>query len=225
MKILFSVAHCGIIAVWCLAAIGAQGQSVPLTITTPGAQRAVVGAPFQLQLSSQGGVAPYSWKLLQTQLPAGLSLDPRAGVIRGIPTVSGEFSIPVAVTDSSNPPQEVQGEFVLMIVAALDVKWKQTPQVRDGGIFGSLVVTNNTGRTLQLTLIVLAVNEVNKAFALGYQHFNFKPRSESPVIPIGSTLPFGTYVINADAIAEDPQNNRIYRARVETKQHFKLQQQ
>jgi len=209
----------------CAVAILAEGQSTPVTITTPPAQRTVVGSAFKLQLSAQGGIAPYSWRLLQPNLPAGLTLDPRAGIISGIPTVSGEFRIPIAVTDSGNPPQEVQTEIVLTVIAALEVKWKQTPQVKDGGIFGSLVVTNNTGRHLQLTVIVLAVNEVNKAFALGYQHFDFKPQSESPLIPIGSTLPFGTYVIHADAIAEDGPNNRIYRARLETRHPLKLQQQ
>jgi hypothetical protein len=220
----FLVTWWGVVALSCLTAMLAEGQPTPLAITTPKAQRAIVGTPFKLQLSSQGGVAPYSWKLLQIQLPAGLRLDSKANAITGVPAVSGEFRIPIAVTDSSNPAQEVQGEIVLSIVAALDVKWKQKPQVRDGGIFGSVVVTNNTGRMLQLTVIVLAVNEVNKAFALGYQHFDFKPQSESPVIPIGSTLPFGTYVIHADAIAEDQPSDRIYRARLQTSQHFKLQQ-
>lgn len=215
----------GMLALSLLAATLAAAQSTPLKIIPPGAQRAVVGTPFQLQLSSQGGVAPYTWELLETQLPAGLRLDAKAGVVSGVPRTSGEFRIPVAVRDSSNPPQEARQEIVLTIVAALEVKWKQAPQVRDGGIFGSVVVTNNTGRTLQLTVIVLAVNEVNKAFALGYQHFDFKPNTESPVISIGSTLPFGTYAIHTDAIAEDQPNNRIYRARLETTQHFKLQQQ
>lgn len=225
MRILSVLLRAGIVTLCCLSAMRAQEQPAPLTITTPKAQRAVVGTPLQLQLSLQGGVAPYSWKLLQNKLPAGLKLDSRAGVIAGVPSVSGEFRIPITVTDSSNPAQEVQDEIVLKIVAALEVKWKQIPQVRDGGIFGSVAVTNNTGRTLRLTVIVLAVNGINKAFALGYQHFDFKPQSESPVIPIGSTLPYGTYVIHADAIAEDQPNNRIYRARIETSQHFKLQQQ
>lgn len=208
-----------------LSAALAQTQPSPLTITPVPAQRTVAGTPFQLQLSAHGGTPTYTWRLLQTPLPAGLTLDPKTGLISGTPTVSGEFRIAVAVTDLSAPPQEARTEIVLTIIAGLEIKWKQPPQVRDGGIFGSVIVTNNTGRTLQLTVIVLAVNETNKAFALGYQHFDFNPQSESPVIPLGTTLPFGSYVVHADAIAEDPPRNMIFRARMQTSQRFIIQQQ
>ena len=206
------------------AASLAMAQQRPLSITSARSYRFLSGQPVQIQLTATGGTVPYTWKLLQRPLPDGLKLDPKLGLITGTTNASGEFQIPFAVTDASSPAQEQQGTLILTLVASLEVKWKTMPQVRDGGISGSIIVTNNTGRTLNLTVIVLAVNEINKAFALGYQHFDCKPNADTPIIPFSSSLPFGSYLVHVDAVAEDAPRNHIYRSRLQTPNRLTLTQ-
>ena len=120
------------------------------------------------------------------------------------------------LSDTAAPPAQVKRVFVIKIIAALTVEWKQPPSVKGEGISGEIAVTNHTGQAVDLTVIVLAVNEVGKAFALGYQHFLVKPETVSPIIPFGSSLPYGKYVVHADAVGELESANRIYRARLQT---------
>jgi hypothetical protein len=199
-------------------------QSTALSVQTPAAQRVLLGAPLRVQLSARGGSAPYTWKLLNVPLPEGLTLNKRTGRIGGTPEVSGEFRVPIAVEDSSSPPQEARGELEITVISQFEVRWKQPPQVRKEGISGSVIITSNSNRTLQLTVIILALDRINKAFALGYEHFNLKPYSESPEIPFGATLPFGSYIVNVDAIAEEPIGKRVFRSRIESARHLTLQQ-
>jgi len=202
----------------------ALAQQKPLSIPPPPAQRVTIGTPLQLQLTVDGGTPPYTWRLPKLQLPRGLALDKAMGLISGSPEVAGDFKVPVTVTDSGSPPQEAQVELLITVVNLLEVKWKLLPQIRGDAIAGTVGVTNRTGRTLNLTVIVLAVNQFNKAFALGYQHFDIRGNSESPTIPFSSSLPFGSYVIHVDAVAEDLVRKNIYRSRLQTPEPLVLQQ-
>lgn len=212
-----------LLAIAMALATGVSAQQQPLTITSPTAYRSLAGQPIRIQLAASGGTAPYTWRLLENELPAGLTFDPKSGLFSGAVNTPGEFHVPIAVSDASQ--NELKSTLTLTIVPALEVHWKQPANVRDGGIYGSVIVTNNTGRTLQLTVIVLAVNETNKAFALGYQHFDCKPNADTPVIPFGATLPFGSYVVHVDAVAEDAGQNHIFRSRLQTSNRLTLLQQ
>jgi hypothetical protein len=67
-----------------------------------------------------------------------------------------------------------------------------------------------------LTVIIVAVAENGRATAIGYQHFSLNAGTNDVRIPFGSTLPYGAYVIHADAIAEIPKRNAILRQRLQT---------
>jgi hypothetical protein len=99
---------------------------------------------------------------------------------------------------------------------ALAIEWITPPRLQGSSINGSAVVTNWTDSDFDQTVIVLAVNEIGKAFALGYQHFTLPHKSKSVPITFGSNLPPGQYVIHADAVAEVPEKGAIYRARLQT---------
>jgi hypothetical protein len=207
-----------------LGAIYAMAQTAPLSITTPSCPAATQGSQYSVQLLATGGIAPYRWEITEGRLPTGLQLASDSGVISGVATEVGELEFTAAVRDSASPPNRVQRKFSIRVNAAMLVSWKQTPQIRDGGIWGAVEVTNNTATTFDLTVIILAVNDVGKAFALGYQHFPLAPQKVSPAIQFGSSLPFGSYVLNVDAIGEVASVNRIYRVHMEWPTRLTIQQ-
>ena len=65
-------------------------------------------------------------------------------------------------------------------------------------------------------MIVVAVNEYGKAFALGYQHFVLAASTTSPVVPFQmQQMPRGRYRVRADAVAEIASKKQILRANKE----------
>lgn len=80
-----------------------QTPATALSVTTTSLPAAVEGVAYSATLTAQGGTSPYSWKVASGQMPAGLTLS-SAGVIGGIPSVSGDFNITVEVTDSAVSP-------------------------------------------------------------------------------------------------------------------------
>jgi hypothetical protein len=78
-------------------------------------------------------------------------------------------------------------------------------------------VSNGSRSPYDQTVIIVAVNEFGKAFALGYQRFNL-PAQAQQVIPYSSSLPNGHYIVHVDAVAEIPARNLIRRARLQTPQ-------
>jgi hypothetical protein len=104
------------------------------------------------------------------------------------------------------------------------LEWHQPPIAHDNRIDGSLKVSNGSTESFDLTVIVVAVAENGRATAIGYQHFPLNPGAKDVEIPFGNTLPFGGYVIHADAIAEIPSRNTILRQRLQTPQPLQIVQ-
>ncbi len=196
--------------------ITVHAQPAPLAISSQAAPSGFAGEPYNFQLNAQGGIAPYSWRISDGKLPPGLEFEEHRGLISGMPTTPGEYRFTVALSDSAVPPIQLERIFVIKISAALTVEWKQAPMVRNDAIRGEVVVRNHTGSAFDLTVVVLAVNETGKAFALGYQQFTLNPETVSPTIPFGSSLPNGSYIVHVDAVAELATANIIHRARLQT---------
>ncbi len=76
---------------------------MPLTITTTSLPSATVNYNYSTTVGASGGVMPYTWSLSSGALPLGLNLDPASGVISGTPTMSGDSSFNVQVTDAELP--------------------------------------------------------------------------------------------------------------------------
>jgi hypothetical protein len=205
--------------------VRASGQTTsPPAIVTQVCTNAIVGTPYNCQLEARGGITPYRWQITDGKLPAGLRLAGDFGVINGVTNEVGEFEFTVAAVDSASPANQVQRKLILRVVAAMVVKWIEPPHVQDQSISGKIEVTNQTAKPFDLTVIILAVNEIGKAFALGYQHFTLPPGKVSPPIPFGTSLPFGKYVVNVDSIAEVPEINLIYRVHLESNGRLEIKQ-
>lgn len=187
----------------------------PLLLPTSSLPRMVLRFPYRVQLRTTGGTAPLKWAVVNGSLPTGLYLDEITGLLAGAPTQAGEFRFTVRVTDAGEPSQTQTRTFIASVVAPLMVEWERPPQLEAGGIYGSLRAANSTREDFELTVIVLAVNEYGKAFALGYHHFTLEKESASGELLFGFPLPLGEYIVHADAVAEVAPTRAIYRARLQ----------
>ncbi len=61
-------------------------------------------AAYVFPLQATGGTPPYTWSVLASSVPLGLTLSPAGGIVAGIPTVSGSFTLNVQVRDAAGGP-------------------------------------------------------------------------------------------------------------------------
>ena len=190
-----------------------SSQKPSFQILTQNLPSPVVGQRYYVPLKVVGGSPPYQWSIPQGRLPAGLTLDSQKGIIFGRPTSADEFSVLVQVADSSEPPLVITKLLVAKTTAPLTVTWAASPQVAQSNIIGAVRVSNGSKDTMDMTVIVMAVNEVGKAFALRYEKLNLGPGTDSPDLKFDVFVPSGQYVVHVDAVGEVAAKNAIYRDR------------
>ena len=206
----------GIVAIVALSALPcaqAQGPADAVLTITDAPPRAFTGQMYSFQFNATGGVPPYKWSVVNGTLPPGLSLS-QAGILAGNPQVSGDFSFTVAVTDSAHPANQRNKDLAIRCLAPLLADWALEPRVVGQRIEGTVKISNNTDRDFDLTVIVLAINEFNRATAIGYQHLTLKKNTQELEIQFGETVARGSYLVNLDAVGEVKAVNSIYRARL-----------
>jgi hypothetical protein len=187
----------------------------PLTLVTKELPRASLWSPYGLEhsngfrLQAQGGVGPRHWGIVSGALPRGMKLD--EGMLSGSPEVTGQFEFTILVSDKV---QSVRKKYSLTVETPLRIEWHSKATVSGSRIDGSIKVSNQTGRDFDLTFIVLAVNDIGRATAIGYQHFSLKRETRDFELPFGETLSPGNYVVNVDVVGEEPISNRIFRTRL-----------
>ncbi len=213
IAVLFFVVLAGLL----LPAQTLQIQALP-------AQGAIVGESLVLPLQVTGGTAPYTWRLASGQLPPGCKLHPHTARISGVPDAAGDYRFTVAVTDSSIPRLQAQREMTIHVIAGLTIDWKEAPKVQGNTISGSAIVSNETLEEFDLTVIVVAVNQIGRATTLGYQHIKLAAQSTSQVIPFSSAPGLGTYYVRADAVAHRPGRHPSYRASKQTSDSMNVAQ-
>jgi hypothetical protein len=146
------------------------------------------------------------------------------GILSGVATEAGQFRFVVAVTDSGKPPHQRTQELSLDVVAPLVVQWSRYPKVTGQRVECAITLSNQTGQDFDLTMIALAVNEIGRATAVGYQHFILKKGTLDLEIPFGENLPHGAYTLNVDVVGEVEATNTIYRARLVTGENLQVQE-
>lgn len=174
----------------------------PFQILTTHLPLPVAGKPYFVQLRAEGGTPPYQWVLLSGRLPPGLALDVDKGIIAGVPSYSKPFSITIQVTDSSQPPLAQTRLLPASAGPPLTLRWTTPPTLAADTLTGAVRAESNAGAPASLTVIVTAVDEHGKAFALRYDHEPLGDGAATPALAFSQTLPPGTYTLNADAVAE-----------------------
>jgi large repetitive protein len=91
-----------------------------LNITTDGPlASAVTGTLYEQPLAASGGTPPYQWTLLDSTLPAGLTLDVSTGQIAGTPSAAGLVNFSIQVTDSAR--RTATKNYTIDVTAALTI--------------------------------------------------------------------------------------------------------
>jgi hypothetical protein len=195
----------------------------PLVILTTSLHKAYLRQHYETHLEARGGITPLRWEITEGAPPPGIALG-ADGTLSGVPTETGEFKFTVRVIDSGRPAAQLKQPLVLTVVAPLLAQWGRYPQVNGQRLEGTIIVSNQTEQDFDLTAIIMAVNEIGRATAIGYQRINLKKGTADLEIPFGENLPFGSYELDADAVAEVAATNSIYRARLVPKERFQIQQ-
>jgi len=186
--------------------------SAQVSITPASLPEAAPGQNYYQELHAAGGAAPYRWSA-RGRLPPGITFDAPSATLTGIPATPGEYRFTIEVTDSDRHSSSRAYDLRVIEGEALKIRWVKTPAVENGAIAGEVEIENSGAESYDLTFIAVAVNEIGRATALGYQRFNLGPGKQR--IPFGVTLPRGTYAVHADAIGEIARSRTIRRARLQ----------
>ncbi|MCX7703036.1 MAG: putative Ig domain-containing protein, partial [Planctomycetota bacterium] len=95
-------------------------------ITTPSLPDSYVDATYSQTLTAVGGTGALTWSWSGTT-PPGLSLDSASGVISGNPTIAGNYTFTVTVTDSDTPPNSDSKNFTIHIYPDLKITTASLP--------------------------------------------------------------------------------------------------
>jgi hypothetical protein len=164
---------------------------------------------FQFQATGENG--PHHWLIVNGVLPRGVNLR-EDGELSGEIVDQGQSNFTIAEIDRGR--KQKQQNCVLATETPLAMLWSKHAEVNGQRIDGSIKVSNNTGRDFDLTFVVLAVNDIGRATAIGYQHLSLKQNTKDLELPFGDTLSSGNYVVHVDVVGEEPQSNMIFRSRL-----------
>jgi len=89
------------------------GGHIRVSVSLP---PATVGNAYNAVVSVSGGTTPYQFSVVSGSLPIGLSLNPSAGTISGIPVTAGTYKFTVQVVDAAGLSDEKR--FMLSVAAA-----------------------------------------------------------------------------------------------------------
>lgn len=104
---------------------GGQIIQPPLEITTASVPEATQGLNLTFSLTASGGFPPYTWGQTAGAMPPGLQLNTNTGLISGIPSTPGTYSVTIQLRDSVL--QEVNRTFSTIINPAPQIMTSALP--------------------------------------------------------------------------------------------------
>ena len=195
-----------------MASASPQDPQATVTIATKELPAATLWNRYTFQFQADGGLEPYHWRVVSGSLPRALELQD-SGHIMGVVNQAGELDFLIQATDRTGARSQPK-KFTLAVEPPLRADWLNKSKVNGNRIDGSVKVSNTTGRDFDLTFVVLAVNDIGRATAIGYQHFPLKKNTRDQELPFGDSLSPGNYVVNVDLVGEEPVSRTIFRSRL-----------
>lgn len=186
---------------------GGSSSPPPLfTITTQTLPRVQVGTPFSIQLTTQNGTAPLTWKA--TSLPQGVTLDSSTGILSGNATSPGcPYNIDVTATDSSSPPKSasatlafnaeglytdlIQGQIGTYYNNVIDLQCAQEPvtwTLVSGSLPPGLQMIPFTGADYQLNFQGNPTQSGTYNFAIQAKDPNFRFQTNASIVILPAAL-------------------------------------
>jgi len=119
----------------------------PFSVSIPTPPAAQVGTPYQLSPSVSGAMGTVTWSVSSGALPAGLAIDPQAGLIAGTPSMWGTATALIQAQDSFSPDRtDAKPVTITVAPSALAIA---TSSIADGAYQvayqASLLATGGTG--------------------------------------------------------------------------------
>jgi hypothetical protein len=121
--------------------------TTPPTITASSVATGTYGTPFSLAVTSTGIPAPEL--SLTTSVPPGLQFDPDTGLLGGVPTAAGDYSLTFVATNSAGTA--MTGTSVSIAKAAASVTLSDLSQRYDGTPRAATVTTDPSGLNVEVT--------------------------------------------------------------------------
>ena len=176
-----------------LLAMAASGQTASvsgsLSIPVENLPQPALWEFISVRRLPRAAARTYHWHLFSGSLPGGLKLSDD-GELSGTPQETGQFDFVIQLRDSDDPPNQLQKKFTLLLETATHRGVvAHCAKVNGQRIDGSVKVSNHTGRDFDLTLVVLAVNDIGRATAIGYQRFPLKKKTRDMEIPFARRAP------------------------------------
>jgi len=91
------------------------GTPSQLSIATTNLPAGTVGSPYAATVAATGGFGAYTWTIEAGRLPVGLTLNPKTGVISGVPSEAGSVAFSVRVSDSQDTPATAAASLLISI--------------------------------------------------------------------------------------------------------------
>jgi hypothetical protein len=172
--------------------------------------------PYDVHFHATGNYVPVlRWRVESGTLPPGIKLEDN-GTLHGEAQRAGEFQFVISARDGGQPQQAVQRGYVIKVVNAMTLSWKNPAHVVGNRIQGSVEVSNATVDDIDLTFDVKAVADNGRATEIGYQHFVLTRGTIGMALPFGETLPHGAYLVNVNLVGEVAKTRAIYRQMLQT---------
>jgi hypothetical protein len=182
-----------------------------VVVTSETGGKATVGEPYRGQVSvPTGGTGPFTYAITAGALPAGVTLDPKTGVISGVPTggQAGDYPFTVTVTDAAGAKSSANsvislGYFSIQGVVYYDINHNKILDTADFGIVNVPVTLTGKKASGQL------VNITTTTDADGFYNFGNLYPGQYTVTRANLKGVFRPEVVNPGTLGGTPSSNKL----------------